>query len=517
MLKITRSIIAILWLSPLCLAAQSAGDSKPCMPCEQLKSLQLPDVTILSAEQKVNDTIKGQASWIPVVVVKVPYCKVMGRISKEINFELLLPVTWNRRFLMSGGGGFVGYIQNGLRNYVNEGYATAGTDTGHSGNEITAEWGLDNMERQLNFGRLAIHRTAVVSKSIMRTFYCGGPDYSYFHGCSRGGGQAMIEAQFYPDDFNGIVAGAPAYAWPAIGAKFTKVNQANYPNPKELKPVLSNDNLKFVQQSVMKQCDALDGVKDNILNDPRECKFDPATLPVCQDGKSGSGCITKEQLAVLKAVYDPLVINKQEVYPGFPVGLEAEQGSWDVWIAGTSTYPDQNGMPSLHYFFGTNMFKYLVFNDASWDYSKYDFSNFFKDTQYASAYLDATQTDYGEFKKLNGKMIMYHGWNDPALSAYATIEHYQAALERDKDLPSNIRLFMLPGVLHCFGGQGPDQVDWVKLIRDWVEHGQAPECILTSKMVNGKTTMTRPAFPYPKVSKYDGKGDPNSEKSFSAK
>jgi feruloyl esterase len=200
------------------------------------------------------------------------------------------------------------------------------------------------------------------------------------------------------------------------------------------------------------------------------------------------------------------------VYPGFPVGLEAEPGSWNVWIAGT-VMPNSLG---LHYLFGTSMYKYLVFNDPTWDYKKYDFKNYYEDTRYAASFLDATQTDYTNFKSANNKMIMYHGWNDPALSAYSTISHYVEAMKKDKDLASHIRLFLMPGVLHCGGGTGPDYVDWVKQIRTWVEDKKAPERIVLSKIENGKTIMTRPVFPYPAMPAYSGKGDTNLEQNFKA-
>lgn len=502
----TRLLLAtLLLLSSLDLLAQS------CIPCEKLKDLKLPDVTILSVEAKANDTIRNPEPWIPMVVIKKPYCRVMGRISAEINFELLLPQEWNGRFLMSGGGGFVGNIQNAFRDRVNDGYATSGTDTGHQGNGLTAEWAHNNMERQLNFGRLAVHRTAVVSKAIIAAFYCKEASYSYFLGCSRGGGQAMVEAQHYPQDFDGIVAGAPAFSWPAIGAKFISINQKNYPNPKELKPVITADNLKLLQEIVLKQCDNLDGLVDKIITDPRACKIDLSKLPVCANNQPGANCFTKEQLAVIRAVYEPLMVDQKMVYPGFPYGLEAEPGAWDAWIAGL------NQMPSLHYMFGTNMYKYLVFNDPEWDYTKYDFKGYFDDTQFASSYLDATNVDYSEFKKRNGKMIMYHGWNDFALSANITIDHFEAALKKDKDLNSYVRLFLMPGVLHCGGGTGCDNVDWVGLIRSWVENNQAPDRILSTKMAQGKVIATRPLVPYPKMTVYGGSGDASLEKSYRVK
>ncbi|MEX2231187.1 MAG: tannase/feruloyl esterase family alpha/beta hydrolase [Cyclobacteriaceae bacterium] len=512
---ITSIFLLFLAFVPLMLSGQIVANTKPCTPCEKLKELQLPDVTILKIESLANDTIKNQAGSISLVIT-VPFCRVSGRISKEINFELLLPVQWNGRFLMSGGGGFVGSIQNNLREYVNRGYATAGTDTGHQGNGLSAEWALNNMERQINFGRLAIHRTAVVSKAVMHGFYCTYPAYSYFLGCSRGGGQAMVEAQFYPEDFEGIVAGAPAFSWPAIGAKFIQGCQKNYPNPKDLsKPVITNDNLKLLQEYVLKQCDKIDGLSDKIINDPRDCKFDFSKMPLCADDKPTPSCITQEQLTAIKSIYSPVMVDNKMIYPGFPFGLEDERGSWDSWISGTSK--NLQNAPSLHYMFGTNMFKYLVYNDPSWDYSQYDFKNFFEETRYASSYLDATQTDYNDFKKHKRKMIMYHGWNDPALSAYATIQHYEEAQQKDKDLQSYIRLFLLPGVLHCGGGTGPDFIDWVKQIENWVENGKAPDRIVLSKSENGKAVMTRPVFPYPKLTIYNGKGDSNLDSNFKVK
>jgi len=487
-----RNFILFFALTVLACTA-SAQNVKPCKPCEQLKNLQLPDVTILSVEAKTSDTIKYPSQpWIPTVIINKPFCRVVGRISKEINFEILLPQESNGRFLMSGGGGFVGSIQNSFRDKVNDGFTTAGTDAGHVGGS-DAKWAYNNMERQLNFGKLAIHRTAVVSKAIMQNYYCAAPTKSYFACCSRGGGQAMMEAQYYPDDFDGIVAGAPAFAWPAIAAKGIEHSQYNYPNPKDLKPIITNDNLKLLQSEVLKQCDQLDGSVDKIIDDPRKCKFDFTKLQVCPDGKPSALCFTKEQLAAIKSIYAPLMAEGKEIYPGFPFGAEAETGSWDMWITGTSQY--MPNAPSLHYMFSTNIFKYLVFNDPNWDYSTYDFKNFSAQTLYASSYLDATRTDYSEFKKRNGKIIFYHGWNDPALSAYATIEHYEGILKADKDAQSYARLFLLPGMLHCQGGPGCDRVDWIALIVDWVEKSKAPDKIVASKDGQGNA-ITKEILPY---------------------
>ncbi len=226
---------------------------------------------------------------------------------------------------------------------------------------------------------------------------------------------------------------------------------------------------------------------------------------------ANANCFTSQQLAAIKTVYAALTNKQDTIYPGFPYGAENETDNWDIWIAGTS--PKLN-TPGLQHLLGINILKYLVFNNPEWMYNQYDFSTFFKDTRYASAYLDATQTDYSEFKKHGGKMIIYHGWNVAALSALSTIKHYQEAELKDKSIQSYIRLFLLPGVLHCYGGPGPDKVDWIKLIRDWVENDKAPERVIITKKGKDKIVMTRPVFPFPKAAIYSGKGDTKLEKNF---
>ena len=325
----------------------------------------------------------------------------------------------------------------------------------------------------------------------------------------------MMEAQRYPEDFDGIVTGAPAFNWPAIGAEFIQNSKIIYPDPSNLKePVITLANLKLLQNIILTHCDDIDGVKDQILNDPRDCNFDFDLLPKCPENTIGEDCFTEAQIDAIKVVYAGVTDQGMEIYPGFPLGGENEPGGWQAWIVGPNQGTMELNFPSLHFGFGTEMFKYLVFNNPDWDYSTYDFSNFLEETKYASSYLDATSTDYSGLKNHGGKMIIYHGWNDPALSALATIGHYNAASKEDGELGEHIRLFLLPGVLHCGGGPGPGQADWIELVRNWVEKGIAPERVVVSKKKDGKETMTRPVFPYPKKAVYDGKGDPDKESSF---
>jgi len=498
--KFLSSLLTLVLFSNAIAQTEDTLEQVACIPCQEIANIRMPDVTITQAEQ---------------VTEPVPHCKVTGIIGSEINFELLLPEKWNSRFAMGGGGGFVGSVQNLAASSITNGYATAGTDTGHKGHGLKADWALNNMERQVNFGHLAVHRTAVTSKAIIENYYCSPVSYSYFMGCSRGGGQAMMEAQRYPGDFDGIVTGAPAFNWPALAAEFIQNSQAIYPDPDSLNhPVVTLANLKLLHDLVLELCDASDGVRDSIINDPRDCRLEDMMFPLCKNDTHADDCFTKEQLEAIKVVYSGVNLEDREVYPGFPPGGENEPGGWQPWITGPLGGPMAAGFPSAQFGFGTEVFKYLIFQDPEWDYSTYDFSDFANTTQYASSYLDATSTDYSEFKERGGKMIIYHGWNDPALSAYATINHYEQVKSKDPDAENFLRLFLLPGVLHCGGGPGPSQVDWIELIRNRVENGTAPERVILSKMEGGNIVMTRPVFPYPGRAIYDGKGDPNNQESF---
>jgi feruloyl esterase len=484
------------------IVAQDKPITEICIPCEKLIELKLPDVKITSA----------------ITVTQVPsHCKVMGVIGKEINFELLLPLDWNGIYVMGGGGGFVGSIQNMAAGKVKEGYATSGTDTGHKTEGLgSANWALNDMERQVNFGHLAVHRTIEVSKAIIGNYYGKWPKYSYFMGCSRGGGQAMMEAQRYPDDFDGIIAGAPAFDWIAIAVEAIQNTQAVYPT-KLTESILTKEHIKILQEAVLKQCDLLDGVADSIINNPANCKFDFATLPMCQGDVPGKGCFTTAQVKAIKTIYDGFDIGNGIKYPGFPFGGENEGGGWITWITGPNEMTTKNSYPSLIAYFGIEIFKYLILQDPNWNYLDYKFSGYEKEMRYAAAYLNATSVDYSGFKNRKGKIIFYHGWNDPALSALSTIDHYNAVKTADPAIDNYMRLYLLPGVLHCGGGEGPSDADLLPILRDWVENGKPPERVVVTKKVLGKEVMSRPVYPYPQEAIYDGKGNPNVESSYKLK
>ena len=478
--------------------------------CAALKTLQLPDVRITEAVAVPANAPppKPTSPFATVVNVSVDHCRVNGTVGREIRFTLLLPDQWNRKFMMGGGGGFVEGIDNQSVSSVNAGYATAGTDTGHQGGVVDARWALDNIERQLNFGHAAVHRVAEVSKAIIRARYNAAPARSYFNGCSNGGRQALMEAQRYPEDFDGIVAGAPAYDFTGLAAQFVKDIQVAFPDKDSLsKPLFPMETLKNVETQIVAKCDAIDGVTDGLMEDPRRCTVDVATLAGLSD----------QQKKALATIYgEKKLPDGSVIHPAQPVGGEGDTtGGWPLWINGVNPMLMMGlKIPSLRYGFGTEFFKNFVFNDPAWDYLKYDFANYRRDSKLAGSMLNATDTNLDAFKSRGGKLVLYHGWSDAALSANATTKYYEQVQARDAAATDYARLFMLPGVAHCGGGAGPDRVDWYSVIDNWVEKGTAPERIIATKMVSGKVTRSRPLCAYPLRATYKGTGSIDDEASF---
>jgi hypothetical protein len=464
--------------------------------CSHLVMLRLPDV-------KISEAVARPAP--ATGVVRVAHCRVTGVIGSEIGFQLLLPDAWNGRFVMGGGGGFVGSIDNQAIASVNAGYATAGTDTGHRGSATEASWALDNLERRVNFGYLAVHRTAGVAKAIIRGYYDAEASHNYFSGCSRGGGQALMEAQRFPDDFDGVVAAAPAYDWTAIGAQMVRNAQVAFPDPQHLTtPLLTPAELKLVESKILEACDALDGVTDGVMEDPRRCTFDVDSLP-----------LTAAQRTALKALYAPTTNRDGEIYPGQPFGGEGQAAGWATWITGINPRLMQaQKAPSARFAYGTEMYKYFFLNDPSWDYSRYDLSNWKKDTSLAATYLNATNPDLDAFKSKGHKLILWHGWADPALTPLASIRYYDRVESRDPSVRDYFRMFLAPGVLHCVGGAGPDTADWTAAIADWVERGRAPDRVVARTFASGAVKRSRPLCPYPQHAVYHGTGSTDDEANF---
>ena len=523
----TRNILALLAFCSVTVSACASLDdaaapgrsaTQTAVACSASALRSLPDVRI---------------TLVTEVTVPVPHCKVHGVIGTETRFELLLPSDWNGKFVMGGGGGFVGSVQNTSLMFgaLQAGFASAGTDSGHPGHPLDASWAHNNLERLVSFGYQAVHRTAVTAKALIESYYGSGASLSYFTGCSRGGGQALMEAQRYPEDFDGIVAGAPAMNWsPGLAALTTQVSKAMYPDLHDLETaIVGPEEQALIESSYLAICDAEDGIEDGILNDPRRCKFDVATLR-CESGRS-DGCLTEEQLAAVRLVYDgPRDSRGNPLYYGYPFGGETAPGGWSRWLTGGLKYQAdlaefqgavQTGgfpapvVPSAHFGFGMGIMKYFLYNDPDWTYENYDWDSLVEDSARVAETLNATDPDLSEFRKHGGKLIIYSGWSDNAIPGPAVTGYYDNVLAHDETAVDDVRLFMMPGVEHCFGGPGPWWVNFLTEIDSWVESGTAPDQVTAYWLdQNRQPAGSRPVCAYPGVAKYDGKGDTQDASSF---
>jgi Tannase and feruloyl esterase len=476
--------------------------------CEALTALHLPDVRVSGAQ-------RADANASATGPVHVAHCHVTGTIGTEIGFGLWLPDGWNGRFLMTGGGGFVGALP-GPGTGVDQGFAVTTTDTGHRSDGTDARWALDNLERQLNFGYLATHRTEETARAIVRQYYGSDPHHSYFNGCSTGGRQALMEAQRFPNDFDGIVSGAPVYNWTQALSAAIKNAQAVFPDPGRVDtPLVTMNNLLLVERAALEACDARDGVTDGIIDDPRSCAFDLRSVKRC-DGAAAADCLTDAQRQAIARVQSPLKDANGLVYEGQPVGGEAYQGGWDPWVTGVNPRTlAASGVPNLSWGFGTQFFKYFVFADPDWTYRGYDIAaNWQRDTRRVASFLDADNPDLSAFRARKGKLLLWHGWADPALNPLATIRYYDRVVARDPGAAADVRLFMLPGVLHCAGGPGPDQVDRLAAMVDWVEKGEAPSRLVAAKRNGATVVRTRPLCAYPSRAVYKGSGSTDDAANF---
>jgi hypothetical protein len=508
------------WVCGVAVSAVALGGLARAQDCGSLAKLALPETTIVSAESVTGGTVTPPYGE-PVTGLPAT-CRVQGILrptpDSVIRFEVWMPQAgWNHRFLSTGNGGFAGSIYySQMGGNVKRGYATAGTDTGHQADAEDASWAYQHPEKIRDFGWRGLHLTTLRAKQIVAKFYGKGPEKSYFDACSDGGREALMEAQRFPADYDGILAGAPANYWTHLVAAGVNESQVMLRNPGGY---ISSLKLPAITKAVLAQCDAQDGLKDGILNDPRQCRFDPETL-LCRDGDALS-CLTAPQVKTLAAIYHGGVDDEGKlIFPGLMPGDEADL--WKSWIIG-----DGPGA-SLY---TQNYFRYMVYNDPTWSVLTANTDDAVKaaDANTAEA-LNSTDPDLSRFAARGGKLILYHGWNDPAISPLNTIDYYgqvQTKLGAAKTAEF-VRLYMVPGMGHCTGGPGATAFGQFGLptakgpkyglfdaLQTWEEHGATPGAVIATKYdTAGKVEMTRPLCPYPQVAKYNGTGDAKDAASF---
>jgi feruloyl esterase len=418
-----------------------------------------------------------------------------------------------------GNGGLAGSISYApMVKPLQLGYATSSTDTGHQAPSGTdGEWALGNYERIVNFADRATHLMAEADKLILGSFYNAQPAHSYFNGCSQGGHEAMIEAQRYPADFDGIIAGDPANNWTHhyIGGHLWTARALDGD------AYLPPDKVQLLADAVNNQCDRLDGVADGVLNDPRRCRFNPETL-TCKDSDT-SHCLTTAQVSAVQKIWNGLRSPEGEViYPGLVPGGEAGPGGWASYVTGSAP-----GM-GRHAGLGVPFFRFMVFDDPNWDYRTFRFvstDGFDNDIDYTdsklAALFNAVNPDLSQFKARGGKLIHYHGWSDPEITPLNSINYYETVVKAQggdvHGLRSTVefyRLFMVPGMWHCQGGPGATAFDMLEPLDKWADKGIAPEKIIASHVTNGMVERTRPLCPYPQEAQWKGTGSTDDAANF---
>jgi feruloyl esterase len=455
---------------------------------------------------------------------KVPeHCFVDATVAtpgNTVNFQLALPVQWNNKFVFRGVGGFAGSMAR-LGASVERGYAAASTDTGHQGSSGTdGAWALNNPPREIDYGHRGTHVTAVAAKKLTAAFFGSKPRYAYFEGCSNGGRQALMEAQRYPEDFDGIVAGDPSlgalgYVRRALMYQFMLQSADR---------VLPAAKLDVLSKAVLAACDTSDGLADGLIGDPRKCKFDPSLL-LCKNG-GGIDCLTAGQLASVKMIYSDTVLPGGRM-PGFPMGHEAGATGWPLWISGR-TLPtpqpddrmwfDKENSPT-GFRFADGFFRYMAFpqDNPDYDWRQFDVQRDLPKIEKISQAISPTDASLKKFRQGGKKLLMYHGWADPAISAYGSIEYYnkvvQAAGGKQK-ADDFVRLFLAPGMHHCRGGPGPNDFDALSALEKWVEAGEAPAKLIATHSTDGKVLRTRPLCPEPQVARYTGSGSIDAAENF---
>jgi Tannase and feruloyl esterase len=471
--------------------------------CDTLASLSLSQAKITSSQLIAPGAFTPPTGRAAAAYRNLPeFCRVSVTLTpsddSDIKSEVWLPTTnWNRKLEVVGNGGWAGTISYGaLADGLRSGYATASTNTGHIGD--TGEFALGHPEKLIDFSWRSEHETTVKAKAIVAAFYDAAPRRSYWNGCSTGGRQALKEAQMFPDDFDGIIAGAPGNR----NAMGLWIAHALLKDPASYIPAAK---YPLIHRAAIAACDAADGLKDGLISDPMSCKFDPAVL-LCQSGDTAD-CLTQAQVDAARKVYGPGRNPRtgRELFPTFAPGSEL---GWAVMGAGPDPYA-----PTF------DQARYVVYADPKWDWRAFDFDKDI-DRFMRAEYLIMNATDpHIEKFTAHGKLLMYHGWADQNVSPYMTVQYFERVKEAlgPQATADTVRLFMAPGMAHCAGGEGPNTFEKIGTLDRWVETGKAPENIVASHATGGKVDRMRPLCPYPQTAVYSGSGSIDDATNFTCK
>jgi feruloyl esterase len=503
------AIVVTLTLAPFAL---QPGAQTLAATCSALAEKALPNTTITAAQPVTTGSFTPQGSTNAISNLP-PFCRVAGVIApttdSQILFEVWMPLEkWNGKFAGVGNGGWAGVISFGpLADQLRRGYATASTNTGHEAQPgvNAARFAFEKPERLVDFAYRSQHETALKAKALVEAFYGKPPERSYFIGCSSGGYQGLMEAQRFPEDYDGILAGMPANNWTRLMAGDFDGVLAAFKGSVNNLPLPA---LGLLHRGVLAACDHTDGVVDGVLEDPRQCKFDPSAL-ACKTDQDPATCLLPAQIEAVRRIYGGLKDPRTgaQLYPGLAPGSEPYWPHRDP----TNPFP----IPVSHY-------KWLVFANPDWDWKTFDFEDpddyaaFLKAESTFAPILNATNPDLQAFRKRGGRLLQYHGWNDQLIAPQNSIDYYESVKAHfgGEDVNTFYRLFMAPGMAHCGGGTGPNTFDMQAALEQWVERGIAPDQIVATRAINGVVDRLRPLCLYPNVAVYTGKGDSNEAVNF---